>query len=103
MRGTVVFHGFDGYTTNVRLEQFDQPDVFLVHEWEGKPLSRAHGGPVRMLIPRLFVEIREVAAAHPVHAGRSPGFLGAARLSQQWRSLAGGALQLSRRFACSNK
>ena len=50
----VLFHSFDGYTTNVRLEQFDQPDVFLVHEWEGKPLSRAHGGPVRMLIPRLY-------------------------------------------------
>jgi DMSO/TMAO reductase YedYZ molybdopterin-dependent catalytic subunit len=50
----VVFHSFDGYTTNVRLEQFDQPDVFLVHEWEGKPLSRAHGGPVRMLMPRLY-------------------------------------------------
>jgi DMSO/TMAO reductase YedYZ molybdopterin-dependent catalytic subunit len=50
----VVFHSFDGYSTNVRLEQFDQPDVFLVHEWEGKPLSRAHGGPVRMLMPRLY-------------------------------------------------
>ena len=50
----VVFHAHDGYTTNVRLEQFDQPDVFLVHEWEGKPLSRAHGGPVRMLMPRLY-------------------------------------------------
>jgi DMSO/TMAO reductase YedYZ molybdopterin-dependent catalytic subunit len=50
----VVFHSFDGYTANLRLEQFDQPDVFLVHEWEGKPLSGAHGGPVRMLIPRLY-------------------------------------------------
>jgi DMSO/TMAO reductase YedYZ molybdopterin-dependent catalytic subunit len=50
----IVFHSFDGYTTNVRLEQFDQPDVFLVHEWEGKPLTRAHGGPVRMLMPRLY-------------------------------------------------
>ena len=50
----VVFHSFDGYTANVRLEQFDRPDVFLVHEWEGRPLSRAHGGPVRMLIPRLY-------------------------------------------------
>jgi hypothetical protein len=50
----VVLHSFDGYTANVRLEQFDRPDVFLVHEWEGKPLSRAHGGPVRMLIPRLY-------------------------------------------------
>ena len=51
----VVFHAHDGYTTNVRLDQFDQPDVFLVHEWEGKPITRRHGGPVRVLIPRLYL------------------------------------------------
>jgi DMSO/TMAO reductase YedYZ molybdopterin-dependent catalytic subunit len=50
----VMFHSFDGYTTNVAIEQFDQPDVLLVHEWEGKPLTGAHGGPVRMVIPRLY-------------------------------------------------
>ncbi len=51
----VIFHAHDGYTTNIRLDQFDQPDVFLVHEWEGKPISRAHGGPVRMLVPKLYL------------------------------------------------
>jgi len=51
----VVFHSHDGYTTNVRLDQFDQQDVFLVHLWEGKPISRQHGGPVRVLIPRLYL------------------------------------------------
>lgn len=51
----VVFHAHDGYTTNVRLDQFDQPDVFLVHQWEGKPIERQHGGPVRVLIPRLYL------------------------------------------------
>jgi DMSO/TMAO reductase YedYZ molybdopterin-dependent catalytic subunit len=50
----IVFHSFDGYATNVRLDQFDQPDAFLVHSWEGKPLDRAHGGPVRALMPRLY-------------------------------------------------
>ncbi|MDA8051392.1 MAG: sulfite oxidase-like oxidoreductase [Rhodospirillales bacterium] len=50
----VVFHAHDGYTTNVRLDQFDQPDVFLVHQWEGKPIPRQHGGPLRVLIPRLY-------------------------------------------------
>jgi DMSO/TMAO reductase YedYZ molybdopterin-dependent catalytic subunit len=50
----VVFTSFDGYTTNIRLDQFDQPDVFLVHQWQGKPLTREHGGPVRMLVPRLY-------------------------------------------------
>lgn len=51
----VIFHAVDGYTTNIRMDQFDQPDVFLVHEWEGKPISRAHGGPVRMLVPKLYL------------------------------------------------
>lgn len=51
----VIFHSYDGYSTNIRLDQFDQPDVFLVHQWEGKPISRAHGGPVRMLVPRLYL------------------------------------------------
>jgi DMSO/TMAO reductase YedYZ molybdopterin-dependent catalytic subunit len=50
----LVFHSYDGYTTNVRIDQFDQPDVFLVHRWEGKPLDRQHGGPVRVLMPRLY-------------------------------------------------
>jgi DMSO/TMAO reductase YedYZ molybdopterin-dependent catalytic subunit len=51
----VIFHAHDGYSTNVRLDQFDQPDVFLVHQWEGKPIDRRHGGPVRVLIPRLYL------------------------------------------------
>ncbi|MGH7101127.1 MAG: sulfite oxidase-like oxidoreductase [Acetobacteraceae bacterium] len=50
----IVFHSYDGYTTNVRFDQFDQPDVFLVQQWEGKPIPREHGGPLRMLIPRLY-------------------------------------------------
>jgi DMSO/TMAO reductase YedYZ molybdopterin-dependent catalytic subunit len=51
----VIFHSYDGYTTNVGLEQFTQPDVFLVHEWEGQPISQQHGGPVRVMIPRLYL------------------------------------------------
>ena len=51
----VVFHAHDGYTTNVRLDQFNQPDVFLVTLWDGKPISRQHGGPVRVMIPRLYL------------------------------------------------
>jgi DMSO/TMAO reductase YedYZ molybdopterin-dependent catalytic subunit len=51
----VVLHAHDGYTTNLRLDQFDQPDVFLVHSWEGAPITGEHGGPVRALIPRLYL------------------------------------------------
>jgi DMSO/TMAO reductase YedYZ molybdopterin-dependent catalytic subunit len=51
----VILHAHDGYSTNIRRDQFDQPDVFLVHTWEGKPITRQHGGPVRALIPRLYL------------------------------------------------
>jgi DMSO/TMAO reductase YedYZ molybdopterin-dependent catalytic subunit len=51
----VILHGYDGYTTNVRLDQFDQPEVFLVHQWDGRPIDRRHGGPVRLLIPHLYL------------------------------------------------
>jgi DMSO/TMAO reductase YedYZ molybdopterin-dependent catalytic subunit len=51
----VIFHSHDGYTTNVRLDQFANDDVYLVHEWEGEPISRQHGGPVRVLIPKLYL------------------------------------------------
>jgi DMSO/TMAO reductase YedYZ molybdopterin-dependent catalytic subunit len=51
----VILHASDGYTTNLRLDQFAAEDAFLVHAWEGRPLSREHGGPVRVLIPRLYL------------------------------------------------
>lgn len=51
----VVLHGQDGYATNLRLDQFAAPDVFLVHQWEGAPLTAEHGGPVRALVPRLYL------------------------------------------------
>lgn len=51
----VVFHAYDTYTTNVTLEVFADPDVMLVHTWEGQPISREHGGPLRVLIPRWYL------------------------------------------------
>lgn len=42
------------YTTNLSLEEAMQPDVMLVHTWEGKPLPREHGGPLRMITPQLY-------------------------------------------------
>jgi DMSO/TMAO reductase YedYZ molybdopterin-dependent catalytic subunit len=50
----VLFRCYDGYTTNVRREVFEEPDVLLAHSWEGKPLGREHGGPVRVVIPSWY-------------------------------------------------
>jgi DMSO/TMAO reductase YedYZ molybdopterin-dependent catalytic subunit len=42
------------YTVNVPLARALDEDVLLVHTWEGKPLPRAHGGPCRMITPKLY-------------------------------------------------
>ncbi|MEO5335665.1 MAG: sulfite oxidase-like oxidoreductase [Magnetospirillum sp. WYHS-4] len=51
----MIFHGHDGYTTNVALARFDAPDTILAHTWEGQPIGREHGGPVRPIIPSLYL------------------------------------------------
>ena len=42
------------YTTNLPLARAIEDDVLLVHTWEGKPLPREHGGPCRMITPKLY-------------------------------------------------
>jgi DMSO/TMAO reductase YedYZ molybdopterin-dependent catalytic subunit len=42
------------YTVNVPLARAVDEDVLLVHTWEGKPLPREHGGPCRMITPKLY-------------------------------------------------
>jgi DMSO/TMAO reductase YedYZ molybdopterin-dependent catalytic subunit len=50
----VIQHSYDGYTTNVPLEAFAGDNVLLAARWEGKPISREHGGPVRLVLPKLY-------------------------------------------------
>ncbi|WP_276502075.1 molybdopterin-dependent oxidoreductase [Terrimonas pollutisoli] len=50
----ILCYGYDDYTTNISLEEALKPDVLLVHEFEGKPLPKEHGGPVRMITPQLY-------------------------------------------------
>ena len=56
----ILFEGYDSdpfgvpYTTNIPLEEGLKPDVLLVYEWEGKPLPKEHGGPVRVITPQLY-------------------------------------------------
>jgi DMSO/TMAO reductase YedYZ molybdopterin-dependent catalytic subunit len=51
----LVLHGYDGYTTNVRLEDFAADDCLLAHSHDGAPISRQHGGPVRLIMPRYYL------------------------------------------------
>jgi len=42
------------YTTNLPLARAVEDDVLLVHTWDGQPLPREHGGPCRMITPKLY-------------------------------------------------
>jgi DMSO/TMAO reductase YedYZ molybdopterin-dependent catalytic subunit len=50
----VVLHSADGYATNLSLEDFLGEDVLIAYAWQGSPLTREHGGPVRLVVPRLY-------------------------------------------------
>lgn len=50
----VVQHSYDGYTTNLPLADFAGDDVLLAYAWEGQPIAREHGGPVRLVLPKLY-------------------------------------------------
>ena len=48
---SVEFLGADGYTTSLSLEDALDRANFLAYEWEGQPLPRLHGFPLRVVIP----------------------------------------------------
>ena len=49
------FFSFDGvYTESLTLEQAGRDDVLIAHEMEGKPVTSAHGGPVRLLAAPMY-------------------------------------------------
>ncbi len=50
----VMIHGAGSFTTNLPLEDFFQPDVLLAVKHDEKDLSAEHGGPVRLVVPRLY-------------------------------------------------
>jgi len=78
----VTFTGYDHepgsgvpYTTNLPLVRALDPDVMLVHTWEGEDLAPEHGGPCRVITPRLYAWkgtkwVRRVEFV----AGDDPGF-----------------------------
>ena len=51
---TTVFSD-GGYTTNVPLDDLTGNKAWLVYEYGGQPLEPEHGGPVRMLVPHLYL------------------------------------------------
>ncbi|MFC9098259.1 molybdopterin-dependent oxidoreductase [Streptomyces sp. NPDC057072] len=53
--GFAVVSSYGGYTSNVPLEDLLDGRAWIVHSYEGYPLSPEHGGPARLLIPHLYL------------------------------------------------
>ena len=51
----VMLTSYDGYTTNLPLDDFAAADAMLATHWNGALLSRDHGGPMRLIVPHLYL------------------------------------------------
>jgi DMSO/TMAO reductase YedYZ molybdopterin-dependent catalytic subunit len=50
----VMVHSTGGFTTNLSLDDFVQPDVLFAIKHNGQPLTKEHGYPLRLVVPRLY-------------------------------------------------
>jgi len=50
----VLVHADPGYTTNLPLAELMDDDVLLATTHDGQPLSPDHGGPLRLVVPKLY-------------------------------------------------
>lgn len=50
----VYFTSYDGYSTNVPLEQCLDDDTLVATSFDNAPLSTEHGGLARVIIPKLY-------------------------------------------------
>ncbi|MFI5412611.1 MAG: molybdopterin-dependent oxidoreductase [Candidatus Micrarchaeales archaeon] len=49
----IMFHCYEGYTTNLPINYIDENSM-LAYNFNGKPLEKNHGGPLRAFIPSLY-------------------------------------------------
>jgi DMSO/TMAO reductase YedYZ molybdopterin-dependent catalytic subunit len=51
----LLFESFDGvYTESLTMDQARLPDVIIAYQMLGAPVTRPHGGPVRLYIPEMY-------------------------------------------------
>jgi len=50
-----MIHAAPDYTTNLPLEDLDRPANLLATDHDGAPLTPEHGGPIRLLVPHLYL------------------------------------------------
>jgi DMSO/TMAO reductase YedYZ molybdopterin-dependent catalytic subunit len=69
----VIFEAPGGYTSNIDLAEAMKPNVLVAHRYDGRPLARRNGAPVRALVPdryfwksaKWLTGIRFAAEDHP--------------------------------------
>jgi len=49
-----IVHGERGFTANLTMRDFFEPDVLFAVEHNGEPITPGHGYPVRLVVPRLY-------------------------------------------------
>ena len=73
--GFIIFEAAGGYTSNVPIREIRKENVILAHSFFGEKLQRAHGAPVRVVIPdRYFYKSAKWLEAVNVTSRDEPGF-----------------------------
>jgi len=73
--GFIIFEAAEGYTSNVPISDARKENVLLAHSFFGEKLQRAHGAPVRVVIPdRYFYKSAKWLEAVKVTSRDEPGF-----------------------------
>lgn len=64
-----------GYTTNLPLEEVTDGKAWVVHTFDGEPLTPEHGGPARLLVPhRYFWKSAKWVRGLELTSDDQPGF-----------------------------
>ncbi len=50
----VIAHAEEGYTANLPIGAIRDDDVLLAYRFDGAELEAVHGGPLRLLVPKLY-------------------------------------------------
>lgn len=50
----VMVHASGNFSTNLPVEDFFKNDVLFATKHNGIPLNKSHGGPLRLVVPRLY-------------------------------------------------
>ena len=89
-RGTfIIFEAAAGYTSNVPISEAQKEDVILAHSFFGEKLPRAHGAPVRVVVPdRYLYKSAKWLEAIKVSSRDEPGFyesMGYSNSADPWK------------------